>query len=304
MLSVPTIKKIQGSQLDVIYSGRFMAMASDCEVLVETLDKHLATDIINSVYEETKRIESKFSRYSKNNIIYKINNANNQAVKVDQETAAMLNFAFICYEMSEQLFDITSGVLRQVWHFDTSNQVPNKQDIQPLLPLIGLNKVSWQPPFIRMNKNMEIDFGGIGKEYAVDCGLKKALQITTSVPILLNFGGDLNCNGPRANDQAWHVGIESVAKHGVATKPLVILLKKGALATSGDANKYLLKDGIRYSHILNHLTGFSIESAPRSITVAAESCIEAGLLSTMAMLKGKEAESFLTEQELQFWIQR
>ena len=83
----------------------------------------------------------------------------------------------------------------------------------------------------------------------------------------------------------------------------MLTLKNGALATSGDANRYLLKNGIRYSHILNPLTGSSVINAPRSITVSAESCIEAGLLSTLAMLQGDQAKAFLAQQQVNFWIQ-
>jgi len=78
----------------------------------------------------------------------------------------------------------------------------------------------------------------------------------------------------------------------------------GAIATSGDARRFLLKDGVRYSHILNPRTGWSVEAPPRSVTVAAPTCTEAGLLSTLAMLHGAEAEQFLREEGVQAWVAR
>ncbi len=146
---------------------------------------------------------------------------------------------------------------------------------------------------------MELDLGGIGKEYAVDRCLQKVLEIINNVPVLLNFGGDLVCNGPRAGDKPWQVGIESVG----GGKPAILSLKYGALATSGDARRFLIKNGVRYSHILNPKTGMSVIDAPSSITVAAQTCIEAGLMSTLAMLQGKDAQPFLQEQGINFWIQ-
>ena len=281
------------------YSGVFSAMASNCEILVESENPLLATQLIESVYKEAKRIENKFSRYLTNNIIHKINNANGQAIKLDEETAQLLDFAFTCYQLSDGLFDITSGVLRKVWHFDGSANIPSLKQIKPLLKLIGLPKLTWSSPYLTIPKGMEIDLGGIGKEYAVDSCLKKALAITTNIPILLNFGGDLICNRTRHNNQAWTVGIESVGGGANA----IIALKKGALATSGDANRFLCKAGIRYSHILNPVTGYPIEQAVRSVTVAADSCIEAGLISTIAMLQGQQAEAFLVDQQVKHWVQ-
>ena len=76
------------------------------------------------------------------------------------------------------------------------------------------------------------------------------------------------------------------------------------MATSGDARRYLLKDGKRFSHILNPETGYPIENAPRSVTVAAPHCIQAGLLATLALLQGAKAEAFLDDQAVKFWCCR
>jgi thiamine biosynthesis lipoprotein len=81
-------------------------------------------------------------------------------------------------------------------------------------------------------------------------------------------------------------------------------LKVGGLATSGDARRFLQKDGVRYSHILDPKTGWPVPGAPRSVTVAADSCTQAGMLSTLAMLKGAQSESFLKEQGVLFWCNR
>ncbi len=296
MLQGLTITKLQNG---AGYCGSFPAMASGCEVLVECSEALPAKQMIEAVFVEAKRIESKFSRYLKTNIVYKINNSAEKQVCLDDETAHLVDFAYLCYQLSDGLFDITSGVLRKLWSFDCSDKIPQNKQIKQLLPLIGLDKLTWRAPYLTVPKGMELDFGGIGKEYAVDCCLAKAQQINDKQPILLNFGGDLICNGPRKNGQAWKVGIESVG----GGNPAVLTLKNGALATSGDANRYLLKNGIRYSHILNPLTGSSVINAPRSITVSAESCIEAGLLSTLAMLQGDQAKAFLAQQQVNFWIQ-
>ena len=83
---------------------------------------------------------------------------------------------------------------------------------------------------------------------------------------------------------------------------MLLDLEYGALATSGDSRRYLLRDGIRYAHILNPRTGWPAPESPRSITVAASSCTEAGLLSTVAMLQGAGARAYLDEQGVRFWL--
>lgn len=79
-------------------------------------------------------------------------------------------------------------------------------------------------------------------------------------------------------------------------------LRKGAIATSGDAHRYLVKDGIRYSHVLNPMTGWPVSDAPHTVSVAAPTCVEAGMMSTLAMLQGAEARTFLELQGVDFWI--
>jgi thiamine biosynthesis lipoprotein len=84
----------------------------------------------------------------------------------------------------------------------------------------------------------------------------------------------------------------------------VLEIATGALATSGDSRRYLQKDGIRYSHILDPRSGWPVESAPRSVTVAADTCTEAGMLSTLAMLEGYNAETFLDGEGAMYWCRR
>lgn len=292
---------IQIEQRDTLIIGQFQAMASPCEVLIETQNVKQAESLFQSAAAEAWRIEAKFSRYQNDNIIHQINHSNGNPIKVDEETASLLDFAAQCYDMSEGKFDVTSGVLRRAWHFDCSDNVPKPAEIEQLLELIGWNKLLWNKPFLTLPSGMEIDFGGIGKEYAVDKTLL-ILQQKTSSPVLVNFGGDLHCSGPRVNKQPWTTGIENPLHTGKAYNTLQ--LYQGALATSGDVFRYLEKDGIRYSHVLNPKTGWSVTNAPHSVTVAAQNCTEAGILATLAMLQGQEAEQFLQSQQVKHWIFR
>ena len=283
-------------------AGRFFAMGSPCELLVDTQLPDEAKPLTELVAAEAWRIEDKLSRYLDGNAIDRVNRSHGRPVQLDEETADLIDFAATLYELSEGRFDITSGVLRRVWQFDGSDNVPTPPEVEAVAKDVGWNRVEWQRPVISLQEGMEIDLGGIGKEYAVDrCAAK--FKNATNRAGLINFGGDLFATSPPRDRNGWAVGIESIDKRGRAGERLVNL-EVGALATSGDARRYLLRDGVRYSHILDPTTGWPVPDAPRSVTVAADSCTQAGMLSTLAMLKGRQAEEFLEEQGTQYWCIR
>jgi thiamine biosynthesis lipoprotein len=279
----------------------FEAMASPCELLLpsdEASDQAEALNFGALVAREAWRVEKKFSRYRHDSVTAWIHDQRGAEITVDDETAALIEFARQCHELSDGLFDITSGVLRRAWKFDGSDRVPPPARIEALLPLVGFDKLEWQPPRLRLPAGMELDFGGIGKEYAVD----RAYEILAAqhrAPFLINFGGDLRANRtpPRG---PWQVGIERPDTERQAG--MLLDLEHGALATSGDSRRYLSKDGKRYGHILDPRTGWPVQDAPRSVTVAASSCTEAGLLATLALLHGADARKFLEGQGVRYWL--
>ena len=275
-------------------------MGSPCEALLETDDRSSAGDAAEAVAQEAWRIEDKFSRYLDESVVQRINTARGDAVSVDDETARLLDFAQTLYELSNRRFDITSGTLREVWVFDGSDRVPSAKAVESVLDRVGWHRIDWNSPQIAMPPGMEIDLGGIGKEYAVDRCVE-ALKATFDSPGLVNFGGDLAVTAPPRRREAWRVAVEGDAPDRADR---LIDLRQGALATSGDARRFLLRDGLRYGHILDPETGWPVPDAPHSVTVAADTCTQAGMLSTFAMLKGQGAEAFLVEQGVRFWCRR
>jgi thiamine biosynthesis lipoprotein len=284
---------------DTGWRGRFAAMASPCEVLVEGVDEPLAVQLASAAETEALRIEHKFSRYRDDSVIAAIHAARGRAIEVDAETAELLDYAATCHALSRGLFDITSGVLRAVWRFDGSDRVPEPDAVRALLPCVGWSRVQWQRPRLMLPTGMELDLGGVGKEYAVDRTLALLRQISPQASLLVNFGGDLAVSGPRACGRPWQVGVE---RPGGGDAALQLELAAGALATSGDARRFLLKSGVRYGHILDPRDGWPVRGAPRSVTVAAGRCIEAGTLATLALLQGPEAESWLAQQGAPHWV--
>jgi thiamine biosynthesis lipoprotein len=271
-------------------------MGSPCELLCESDSIDEVARIAEAVADEAWRIEDKYSRYVPGNIIDRINTANGEPVDVDEETARLINFSVTLFELSEGRFDITSGVLRRAWTFDGSDRVPTREAVDAALRHVGWQRVDWSGSRLAIPRNMEIDLGGVGKEYAVDRATKLVSELSDA-SCLVNFGGDLAVTRPPGRRPAWQVGIDAPGDDAI-----VIGLSAGALATSGDARRFLLKDGVRFGHILDPTTGWPVQKAPGSITVAADTCVQAGMLCTLAMLQGETAKAFLDAQNVDYWI--
>ncbi|TKB48852.1 FAD:protein FMN transferase [Ferrimonas sediminicola] len=280
------------------YRGSFEAMACRCELLIRTGDESVARRVLGVAAREALRIEHKFSRYRGDGICQALNHSNGQAVAIDPETRQLLTLADTAWRLSDGLFDITSGVLGRIWRFDGADRLPSPAQIAALLPHIGWDRVQLQPGRVILPPGMALDFGGLGKEYAVDRALALLQHHFPGVEVLVNFGGDLAAS---PTPTPWRVGISAVDDDAPAD---TLALCGGAVATSGDSERYLMQGRRRLSHILNPKSGYPVADAPASVTVQAQRCTDAGLIATLAMLQGERAEAFLEAQGLPYRVQR
>jgi thiamine biosynthesis lipoprotein len=279
-------------------------MASPCEVLIDGggESRSAAEAVLAAVAAEAWRVELKYSRYRTDNIVHAINTSNGAETRVDEETADLLDFSERLFTLSGGLFDITSGALRRVWRFDGGSHLPDAAEVERVLPFVGWSKVRWSRPILAMRPGMEIDFGGVCKEYAVDRSAALARDLHAG-SCLVNFGGDLAVSRPREGGFAWRVGLEAIAP-GSGNVAGMIDVKQGGVATSGDTYRFVARDGRRFTHILDPRTGWPVVNAPRSVTVVADSCTQAGMLATLALLQGSCAERFLKGVVGPHWIVR
>ena len=284
---------------------QFQAMSSACEIRLDAAagdGEPVLAAAAQLAIAEVRRIEAKYTRYRADSIVSRINAAagSGEAVEVDDETASLLDFACMLNQLSDGLFDITSGVLRRAWDF-RAGRLPEPGVLAALLPLIGWLQVEWSNPggqakHIRLPRpGMELDFGGFGKEYAADRAMA-VLANAGQAHGFVNLGGDIRVLGPRADGSAWRFGIQHPRRAGdtLATIASVDMLE-GALASSGDYERFFEFDGRRYCHILDPCSGWPVSSWA-SISVTAPACVAAGALSTIAMLKGSDALEFLATQ--------
>ena len=262
----------------------FRAMACDNVIEIYASAPGRAHHAATAAIEEVARLEAKYSRYISGSVVSLINAAAGIApVEIDEETAHLFDYASVCFEQSGGLFDITAGILRRAWDFK-ADQPPARDIVDPLLPLIGWRRVDRTPATVFLPlPGMEIDFGGFGKEYAADRAA--AVLLALGLPhAFVSLGGDVVVTGPRADGEPWQLGIRHPRNRQTAIVQLPIA--SGAVATSGDYERYIDFGGRRYSHILDPRSGESINSF-QSVTVLASTCLVAGSVTTIAMLKGE-----------------
>ncbi len=283
----------------IFHHELFTAMASGCEIQLYAPDIVSARAAVSLAIAEVRRIEQRYSRYLPESLVGRINRmAGQSAVAIDRETAALLVHANACHEISNGLFDITSGVLRRIWDF-RSGVVPTQAALATVLPLVGWHKVEWNDGEIYLPEaGMEIDFGGIGKEFAVDQA-SAALHAAGIRHAIVNLGGDVRSIGPHADGTPWDIHIADPRRDGAIVMTLCLL--RGALTTSGDYQRYFEFEGRRYCHILNPKTGMPVMTW-RSATVISALCLDAGSISTIAMLLEAETLDFLDAREERYLL--
>ncbi len=274
-------------------------MASDHAIVVDGVPDALADEATAAAIADVRRIEAKYSRYRDDSVTAAINRAAGGApVAIDPETAALLAYADQCHRLSGGRFDVTSGVLRRAWDFRRSPpRLPHGATLAALCALVGWDEVEWDDRSVRLPRSgMEIDFGGVGKEYAAD----RAAAILAERGVghaLVNLGGDVRALGGQADGTPWRVGVRHPRATDAGTAIASIEIADGAVATSGDYERYIEVDGRRYCHLLDPRSGWPVR-AWQSISVVAPLAVVAGSVATIAMLLADDAPDFLASQDL------
>lgn len=243
-----------------------------------------AETIARAAENEAFRIERKFSRYRDDSVVSEIaRNAGRAPVAVDDETVALVEAALELAQLTGGRFDPTVGVLRRAWNF-REPRVPADDELAALMPHVnhGAVSVGDGTVFLRA-EGMELDLGGVGKEYAVDrvADVLRAQGVTSA---LLNFAGDVRTIGGRGDGRPWSLGVADPRAPG-RCRFAVRLIGGAGVATSGDYERCFVKDGVRYHHLLDATTGRPARGV-MSATVVAASAFLAGRLATAAFLLG------------------
>jgi thiamine biosynthesis lipoprotein len=270
-----------------IHRFSFSAMGCPCELQFETGDLASAHAVAALAQAEVERLDRKYSHYRDDSLVAQIGASTDAGAEivVDDETAHLLDFSATLHAQSGGRFDITAGALTKLWDLQ-SGRVPDASRIRSTLECCGWHRVVWRRPHLRLSMpGMRLDLGGVVKEYAADRAAKLCRDHGIAHGVV-DLGGDLTVIGAHVDGTPWLAGIKAPrdTSHAIAK----IELYGGGLATSGDYERAVIIDGRRYSHIVDPVTGYPVESFA-SVSVLGESCLVAGAASTLGMLLGPQA---------------
>jgi thiamine biosynthesis lipoprotein len=279
----------------VLYTTRFPLMGGAAEVkFADRGGRTRADGIARRVEAEARRIEAKFSRFSPHSALSRINaQAGRGPVAVDEETRALVQAALDLARLTGGRFDPTVGVLARVWDF-REGRVPTPEELQALLPLVDARAVTLGEGAIALaREGMELDLGGVGKEYAVDRVAELLLEEEVDSG-LVNFAGDVRTLGRRGDGRPWSIGVQD-PRDPQQCRFAIRARGRAGIATSGDYERFFERDGLRYHHLLDATTGQPARSLI-AVTVIAPNTSTAGRLATAAFLLGPEEGLTLLER--------
>ncbi len=273
-----------------------LLMGNRFDIGVVSSAKERAEQAIEKSIAEIKRIEALLTTFSDDSQTNQINqNAGIKPVKVDKEVYALIERAQRISKLTQGAFDLSYGSLdKSFWNFDQKmTQLPSAEQALKAVGLIDYRNIVLEEGTVFLReKGMRIGFGGIGKGYAADRA-KQVLQEEGFENGVVNASGDMNAWGVREDGQSWKVGISN------PDSPQEIMaefdLQNAAVATSGNYEKFVWIDGVKYSHTIHPKTGFPIRGI-KSVTVFAPFAELADALTTPIAVMGVEVGLDLINQ--------
>lgn len=264
----------------------FPAMGTQCLVQYVCPDQARAAKFERDAVGWVQAFEAKYSRFKPDSLVSRINAAaGDHWVDVDAEMEELLNLCANLHSITRGVLDPTALPLIRLWNYKAEHPVvPETHQIAYARELVGWPKVQRQPGRIFLPRaGMSLDFGGFGKEYAVD--MVAQLAVSQGIPdILVDFGHDLRALGHPPERSCWHVGLEDPKRPGVADGSIGVTGR--GVASSGDYLRCFVINGRRYGHIVDPRTGWPVANGCCQATVIAQTCLQAGVLSTTSFLLG------------------
>lgn len=263
-------------------------MGNRFEVTLIVDDVNFGENAIDLAIEEIKRIEELLSTFKENSQTNQINNAAGLApVRVDLEVLELIERSKKISTITDGAFDISYGSIdKSLWNFDVNMKaLPDATVALKSVALIDFQNVvidrNTQTVMLK-NKGMRIGFGGIGKGYAADSA-KKLLQNMGIESGIVNAAGDLITWGTQIDETPWTIGI---ADPDQTSRPFSSLnISNMAIATSGNYEKFILINGLRYSHTIDPKTGLPVTGI-KSVSIVCPSAELADALATPVMVMG------------------
>jgi FAD:protein FMN transferase len=266
---------------------RFHAMGTACEVQYACDQDALAGAFNAEAHDWVARFEARCTRFRSDSVVGRINAAagTGEWIEIDEEMSRFLDVCDFLHSMTNGVLDATSAPLARLWDYKAARpRVPTTDEVAAARRLVGWTRVERQSGAVRLpERGMELDFGGWGKEFAVD-RVTEIARLYGFSAALVDFGHDIAAFGTPPGRPAWHIGLEDPERPGALSGSIAVLNR--AVASSGDYLRGFTVDGRRYGHILDPRTGRPADRGCRQVTVVAPTCLQAGVLSTTAFILG------------------
>lgn len=264
----------------------FRALGTHCVIQFRHSADDVAREFLADALGWLSAFEAKFSRFQPDSVISRINAAaGREWVQVDAETERLLDLAADLHRLTDGILDATMLPLLRVWDWKTVHEkLPEKSEIKAALSLTGFRKLQRKPGKVYLPQlGMGLDFGGFGKEFAVDqlVSIARKHGITNA---LIDLGRDLYAIGGNGQHPFWHVGLEDARHSGTCWGGLAV--SDFGVAASGDGLRRFEHNGNRYGHILDPRSGWPVANGLRGVTVLAPTCLQAGIYSTAIFVLG------------------
>ena len=279
------------------HKRKLSMLGSPLEITVVAKDTIQGNQYIDLAITEVKRIEYLISDWIPSTQISQVNkNAGSKPVKVDKEVFDLVGRAIKVSQITSGAFDISYASMDKIWKFDGSMKaMPTEEDIKKSVSKIGYNNIildSKEQTIFLKKEGMKLGLGGIGQGYIAD-KVKELLLSKGCTSGIVNVSGDINAWGRQQEGNPWTVGIVNpLNKNKVfATFPL----EDSAVETSGNYEKYVIFNGIRYSHIIDPRTGYPAQGVV-SVSVFAKQTEIADALATGIFVMGVEVGIDLVNQ--------
>jgi len=291
--SPPPLRPESGGRLRKL---TFPALGTTCEVqYAAPAGDAQASAYAGAAVAWVQAFEAKYSRFKPDSLVSRIAAAAGRAwVEVDADAERLLDLGETLFRMTRGVLDPTALPLIRLWNWKAEHpEIPSDQQIAAARRLVGWNKVQRQPGRIFLPEpGMALDFGGFGKEYAVDIVAQLAVDHGIT-DVLVDFGHDLRTLGTPPGRPAWHIGLEDPQRPGTTWGSVALRAGRG-IASSGDYLRCFRINGRRYGHIVDPRTGWPAANGCTQATIIAATCLQAGVLSTTAFVLGaREGMEFI-----------
>lgn len=271
-----------------IFKKKASVMGTDIEMTVSADDGSKAEAAFSAAISELKRIEDEMSEWKEGTYVSEINrNAGNKPVKVPDELFNVIAASKVVSGLSNGAFDVSWAALRGLWDFTSGkNQVPTDEELKKRLPLINYMNIELdennRTVFLK-KKGMNIGLGAIAKGYAVDMAMKKIVNLGIKNAIV-KAGGDMRVQGVGEDGRPWEIGIRHPRDRFKLLAELP--LSNISISTSGDYERFFIKDGVLYHHIIDVKTGYPAAMGCQSVTILAPDTMTSDALSTAVFVLG------------------